>query len=217
MENETRPSVYRYSVNQSGKLIYDASGTYPIAVGGNMFHDFLPEFLHPAYKRQIDHVTLEKPKISGIVLTEGNKQDQLRWTICNRSFDGSLISSQCRDIKLMRDSLPETSLVHIICSRIESRFFEPLKLENLLDKVKVSRMTIHRKFIQSIGVSVIDYLTLTRLWHAVDMMRTSQKSLTSVALECGFCDHSYLTKKCREFTSLAPTNFLKSTEQPITF
>jgi AraC family transcriptional regulator len=64
-----------------------------------------------------------------------------------------------------------------------------------------------RFFKATAGVPPRRYLTEVRFERAKDLIRTSRKSMTQVAAECGFADQSHMTNVFRRRVGMTPKAF----------
>ena len=62
---------------------------------------------------------------------------------------------------------------------------------------------------ERVGRSFSQLLTQIRVDHAKELLRTTDKTLTDIALSCGFCDQSHMNKVFRMTGSLSPGKYRK--------
>jgi AraC family transcriptional regulator len=67
-----------------------------------------------------------------------------------------------------------------------------------------------RAFKQSVGVSPHRYLLAHRVNRAKEMMKDHKRSLTQIALDCGFSDSSRFSVVFRRITGVAPREYRRS-------
>jgi AraC family transcriptional regulator len=90
---------------------------------------------------------------------------------------------------------------------IDSRLAEPLTLDELADKVAVSRAHFVRRFRAVTGVSPHRYMTLRRIEKAKQMLRDSSLSLGQIALSVGFSSQSHFTQVFHSEAGCTPSQF----------
>ena len=60
------------------------------------------------------------------------------------------------------------------------------------------------------GKSISSYINDYRIYNAKQMLKNTEKSVLSIALECGFNEVSYFVKTFRLHTGLSPLKYKKS-------
>ena len=77
---------------------------------------------------------------------------------------------------------------------IETRLSQNFELGKLATIAGLSDSHFSRAFKQSVGVPPYRYMVQRRIAVAMELIRQSQRSLTDIALEVGFCDQSHFTR-----------------------
>lgn len=90
---------------------------------------------------------------------------------------------------------------------IEDRPANPPSLDEMAGEIGVSRRHFSRAFKQSTGKSPHAFLAANRLERAVDLLRTTEKSATEIALECGFASSSHFTSAFKKAYETGPLEF----------
>ncbi len=94
------------------------------------------------------------------------------------------------------------------------KFYQKKLSVNLLcETFGCSRTTLMNTFRDRFGITVGEYITQYRLEKAEKMLIVGEKSVKSVAAECGFSDQNYFTKVFRQKHGQPPTEYrLKNNE-----
>ena len=71
---------------------------------------------------------------------------------------------------------------------IERHFFEPVTLDAAAAACGVSRRHFTTLFRQSVGLTWLEYVHHLRVRHAVELLRNTDRKVTSIAFQCGFDD-----------------------------
>jgi len=105
------------------------------------------------------------------------------------------------------------ALEHIsrILSYIESNYAKPIRLEQLAAIGHTSISSLTRDFQTALGLTPIQYLLQMRLSIAADLLRSTGKPISQIALRVGFTDSSYFTRQFRRRHSLSPRQFRAAT------
>jgi AraC family transcriptional regulator len=87
-------------------------------------------------------------------------------------------------------------------------------LNELAALAGLSRYYFSRTFHIVVGVSLRDYLRGLKLKRALELLRTSRRSLTDVAIEAGFYDLPHLDKVFRQRLGTSPYAFRAQALRP---
>lgn len=90
---------------------------------------------------------------------------------------------------------------------IDHSFDRPIGLADMTRLAGVSSEHLCRRFRQHTALSPIAYLNDRRLQHAMWLLRTSDRSVTDIALASGFSDVSYFNRRFKTATGRTPTAF----------
>jgi len=92
-------------------------------------------------------------------------------------------------------------------AHLESHFGEEVKPSELARIVGMSERNFYRFFCDVTHETPHAYLQKVRLARGATMLRTSDKTVTEVALECGFSDGSYFARQFRIAYGISPRQF----------
>ncbi|PIK72452.1 DNA-binding protein, partial [Methylobacterium frigidaeris] len=90
---------------------------------------------------------------------------------------------------------------------VEAHLAEDLSLETIARAVGVSPRSLSRAFLQHWGTTVHQYVLSRRLERAKTMLRATDHTITSIALDTGFSSQSHLATVFRKVTGLTPKEF----------
>ena len=91
---------------------------------------------------------------------------------------------------------------------ISESFATTISLQTLADQLGLSSYYFARQFKQSTGQSPYQYIKNLRLERAKVLLDTKPHlSITSIAFQLGFADHSHFTKQFRERYKLTPSDY----------
>lgn len=88
-----------------------------------------------------------------------------------------------------------------------ARHAEPLGIEMLADQAGLNVAQFERRMKKIFRLSPSQYLTKLRIDAAARLLQASDRRISDIALDCGFCDQSALTKQFRALTGLTPLAF----------
>jgi len=95
-----------------------------------------------------------------------------------------------------------------IADYININYNEDLSLSILSKTFSMSESYISRRFKQSIGVSINEYINYIRISHAEQILKTEKLPITDIALKCGYNDSSYFSSVFKKFKGITPYKFL---------
>ena len=100
--------------------------------------------------------------------------------------------------------------VQQVADYIEVNYFRKLTLEELAGLVYLSPCHLLREFKKHTGFTPLQYTNLYRMTLAKQMLRSSNLTIEQIALNTGFCSHSYFSKSFREAVGTTPEAFRRS-------
>jgi AraC family transcriptional regulator len=92
---------------------------------------------------------------------------------------------------------------------MQAHLGENLSLNEVANDLGMSQYYFCRLFKQSTGVSPHQYLIRQRVEQAKHLLKNPERSITWIALECGFANQSHFAKCFRQHTGMNPNQFRK--------
>lgn len=114
--------------------------------------------------------------------------------------------SRCYSEKPEAESIDLLRLGDAI-ARIETGFAEKITLDDLAKKAHLSKRHFQRIFQECLGHSPIEYLLHVRTMRAAELLRHSDRTITDIALDCGFSDGNYFTRQFRKIMKQTPRQY----------
>ncbi|WP_152404385.1 AraC family transcriptional regulator [Paenibacillus cellulositrophicus] len=113
-----------------------------------------------------------------------------------------------------QDQGVESNLMHLAnaVSYIEDHYLEPVTLEEIADKSRISVRHLNRIFRAYYQTSPMAYLQRLRLERACILLKQTNLSITEISYECGYNDSNYLTRQFRKTYGMTPKSFRKSVQ-----
>lgn len=94
-------------------------------------------------------------------------------------------------------------------SFLEQHFMDPVDVEKLASIAHMSRRSFYRAFTEVTHQTPLAYLLRLRVMKAVEILNTTEKSVTEVAFECGFEDSNYFSRQFKKVLGIPPGEFQK--------
>ena len=111
--------------------------------------------------------------------------------------------------KKLPDHLRKIKLFKIVISMIQQRYTENLTLVDMAASIHMNPNYFCRFFKDITHQTPVQYLNFYRVESACEKLAVSEKSVTEVALECGFNDVSYFVKVFKRYKNITPTEYLR--------
>lgn len=92
-------------------------------------------------------------------------------------------------------------------SYLHAHYAESISVERLAEESGYSVAQFRKLFARLVQMSPSTYLLKTRVNAAQTLLTTTEKLITDIAAETGFCDHSHFIKTFRKLTGLTPNAF----------
>ena len=92
---------------------------------------------------------------------------------------------------------------------IKAHLTEELNLECVAKAVSLSPIHFHNRFRTSVGKTLREYVEEQRLRKAINLLLTTNDSLTKIAYECGFSSQSYFSYVFKRKMHTTPREYVK--------
>ncbi|MBM0108563.1 helix-turn-helix transcriptional regulator [Steroidobacter sp. S1-65] len=91
-----------------------------------------------------------------------------------------------------------------LAAYIEENLSQPISTADLLALTRVSAGHFFRSFKATFGEAPFAYIARRRVERAQELMLTTNEPLCQIALACGLCDQSHLTRRFRRLVGVTP-------------
>lgn len=92
---------------------------------------------------------------------------------------------------------------------IKEHLTEDLSLENISEKLSISPIYFHNTFKTSVGKTLRDYVEELRIKKAINLLTTTNYTLTQIAYESGFSSQSYFSYVFKRKMKMTPREYVK--------
>lgn len=122
----------------------------------------------------------------------------------------ALILQDCEQGENQR-IIPFKALVLVDVKKyLDEHFREKITLEDLSALFFIDKYYLSRRFKQYYGTTVNTYLQQAKITHAKHLLRFSNQSIESVAIDCGIDDANYFARLFKKIEGVSPGAFRKS-------
>lgn len=97
-----------------------------------------------------------------------------------------------------------------IMKYIQDHYNEPIQMEELAKKWKISSRYVRKYFAGQIGMSCSEYITALRMNKAKEMLWESRKTITDIALETGYGTPQYFSRIFKSEVGMSPSEYRSS-------
>jgi AraC-like DNA-binding protein len=174
----------------------------PADIVGRTDHDFIPAYLADHYTRD-DQAVLGGKEIWGRVEMVLRHPNCPNWYATSktplRDRSGRIIGLAGVSRDLQQAARIATPFFHLtpVLDHIRDHFATPVEVDTLARLAGMSPRSFQRHFKNAFHLTPTAYLRQFRLGKACQMLIETDATITTIALETGFSDHSHLV---REFT-----------------
>lgn len=92
---------------------------------------------------------------------------------------------------------------------IKDNLTEDLSLHTIAKKMSFSPVYFHNRFRDVTGKTLHDFVEERRIRKAINLLQTTDYSLTRIAAECGFSSQSYFSSVFKRRMKTTPRNYIK--------
>lgn len=96
-----------------------------------------------------------------------------------------------------------------LLTELDRTYAEPFSLQALAARYHVSAGCLSSHFRRQVGMSPMQYVTLSRLNHARTLLRSTDLSVMEIAMQCGYADMSNFICRFRRQYGMTPLQFRK--------
>lgn len=104
----------------------------------------------------------------------------------------------------------ESYIINDLLVIAETEFTEDISLKSVSERLHYNYTYLSTKFSRYIGMSFGDYLNTCRINHACWLLKTTDKSVTEAARECGYNSIRSFNRNFIKYTGMNPTEFKNS-------
>lgn len=120
-----------------------------------------------------------------------------------------LVSRQSTDVLQVSDPVVIKALQFI-----QEHVSEPIKVEDMLKCVFISRTLLERKFRTELGRTPLEEIRRQRIQRVKQMLADTNFSITEIAVLCGFGSDVRLSTVFKEIAGISPSEFRKEVKTP---
>lgn len=116
--------------------------------------------------------------------------------------------------RLTEPGEPYDESIAKVVNIVTTRYHEPLRLDDIVSRLPLSRATFSRHFKASTGKTFTEFLTEVRINHVCHALVTSKRHVTEIAYDAGFNDLPHFNRTFRKRTGQTPLAFRRLHQSP---
>lgn len=97
-----------------------------------------------------------------------------------------------------------------VVNLIKNDVTQNLSVPALATQAGISQRHLERRFRERFGISPREYIQRLRVLIAADLLRSTNRNITEIALECGFYDHSSFIRQFKNHMGTLPLKYRKA-------
>lgn len=104
-------------------------------------------------------------------------------------------------------AVAQNSKIAIAQEWIVKNLANPFRVEDLASEMGVSSRQLRRIFKKEAEVTVVDFMTRSRVMRASELLRSTNLPIGDIAIQVGFCDQSALSRNFKKYLGCTPGQF----------
>lgn len=101
----------------------------------------------------------------------------------------------------------EHTLLETALAYIDAHYEEDIQLEDLAKMYKVSSRYLRKIFMEYVGFSAIEYITMLRIERAKDLLKNTHSSISEIGMDVGYNSFQYFSMMFKKKTGVSPKDF----------
>lgn len=109
------------------------------------------------------------------------------------------------------------SSISPLIAYVHENFLSLTNLEEIATTFYITPSHLCRTFKKLTGYTIIQYINILKIQRACDLLHNTDKSVTDIALDCGFNSTMYFCKMFKSFLNLTPSEYRTMSETSISY
>ncbi|MGB0372609.1 MAG: helix-turn-helix domain-containing protein [Opitutales bacterium] len=188
---------------------------------GKTDHDFFPKNMVQTFLADDAKIFANGSPILRRIELVGDHEGNISWHSTSKfplkNKDKEIVGVLVITYGLEQDQIPSrhSPQMEDVLSYIKSNFHKSLKVEELAKVASLSESHFQRKFRDTFGASVLQFIMRYRISRAAENLAQTHLSITEISLNCGFYDHSHFSREFQKQFGVPPTQYRKEWSQRV--
>lgn len=180
---------------------------------GKLDHDIFSRDRADAYVEDDRRVFETGESVLDRVELAPDPNNSINWFVTTKiplySHNGGVIGLAC--IARNMDDAPEKLRPYMkmneVLEHIRKNYAEPIKIESLASMANLSASQFERRFKKVFQISPSQHILNVRIRAASNLLSATNDTIASIAIDCGFYDHSHLSRNFQKTVGISPSEF----------
>lgn len=221
------PEIYLFVKNRKSQftkvnrsLLHMLGLTDESEMLGKTDMDFYPPEIARKYIEEDQQVMKQQKGYTNRIWLVPGPDGLLVWYLCSKiplySRSGKVIgiAGTLRDYKTAGAVLEPYHEMADIIEYITRKYAAKIEIHHLAEMACLSVSQFERRFKKLFQLTPLQYILKVRMHMACHSLVQSNASITQIAQNCGFYDHSYFTRKFVKMFGLTPKNYRSTQTAP---
>ncbi|MFK7741026.1 MAG: helix-turn-helix domain-containing protein [Planctomycetota bacterium] len=179
-------------------------------------NDLFPARLAAKYRHDDERILRSREPLFDLLELFPNQAGSPEWSLTDKlplfDRDGRIcgIGGVVRIYEGQREALQPYLDLAEVAEHLRVHYAKPLDVENLAKMAGLSARQFSRKFRATFQLTPQAYLMQLRILRACELLRSSQRPITEIALEAGFYDHADFARHFRRHMGVTATAYRQS-------
>ena len=103
--------------------------------------------------------------------------------------------------------LLETTFPPVVPEYINNHIHEDIRIDSICEAIHVSKYYFCKKFKQSTGITVMNYILKTRIISATNLLESTDLPIGEISEKCGFSSPSFFSQAFRKEHGVTPRQY----------
>ena len=216
------PDVYFFAKDRDGRFVM-GNDTFVRQCGvaseadiiGKSDADFFPIGRAEAYVKDDQYVMETGESIIDRVELAPDSGNSINWFITTKvplySTEGEIIglAGTARDITRAGLALRPYTEMRVVLEYVKEKYADSIEIKTLAALVHLSVSQFERRFRKVFQISPLKHIMNVRIRAASLLLTTTNDTIASIALDCGFYDHSHFSRNFRKIMGVSPKDYRK--------
>ena len=182
------------------------------AIGKTSYNLFPTFFAEEYYESDMTVIKTERPILNKIFHSPDYSTKPLvvnKVPIYDKNHKIMGVAMMCYFIDSTSNSTGWDQRLADVVDYIHGNYAEQVKSETLTQIAGISETHLKRVFNRLFGMPPIEYVILTRINEARDLLETTDRTVSDIAQEVGFYDHSHFIRHFKRIRGCTPNQYRK--------
>lgn len=214
------PDIYFFAKDRDGRFVMgndcfvrQCGVETEVEIIGKTDFDFFPMSRSENYVEDDRHVMATGESIINRVELSPDPSNSINWFVTTKvplySAEGKIIgiAGTARDITRAGLALRPYTEMRAVLDYVKEKHPYPIEIKELAALMHLSISQFERRFRKVFQISPLKHIMNVRIRSASLRLTTTNDTITSIALDCGFYDHPHFTRNFRKAMGISPKEY----------